>query len=126
MKKIFLIALLSSSLLVSCGNSNSCTSKEEQIIYTSKDFYGTMKVVTQDEVYFNYQNILFEYVKDKTELVLNVSSFSTNDYIFKDGQSAKGTITFRITKWANVSETSNSYLHGFEGSPFLSVLSIAD
>ena len=127
MKKIFLLAILSSFLLLSCGNSSSCTSKEEQIIYTSKKLNGALKVVSQEEVYFNYENILFEYVKGKTSLVIHVSSNNLLDeYVFKDGNSATGTITFRITKWANVPETSNKYLNGFSGSPFLSELFVSD
>lgn len=127
MRKIFLAAILSSFLLLSCGNYSNCTSKEEQIIYTSKKLYGTLKVVSQEEVYFNYENILFEYVKGKTSLVIPASSnILLDEFVFQDGHFATGTISFGITKWSDVSETSNKYLKEFNGSPFLSELFVSD
>lgn len=96
MKKIALF-LISASLLASCGTSNSIENKKKPT-FISFELIGTIKVISNEEVYFNYKEILFEFDYEKTRLDVNgEGTVDKKTYHFVDGVDARGTICFQMS-----------------------------
>lgn len=89
MKKIALF-LISASLLASCGASNSIENKKKPT-FISFELVGTIKVISNEEVYFNYKEVLFEFDYEKTRLDVNgEGTVDSKAYHFVDGVDARG------------------------------------
>lgn len=96
MKKIALF-LISASLLASCGTSNSIENKKKPT-FISFELIGTIKVISNEEVYFNYKEILFEFDYEKTCLdAKGEQILDKKTYHFVDGVDARGTICFQMS-----------------------------
>ena len=96
MKKIALF-LISASLLASCGASNSIENKKKPT-FISFELFGTIKVISNGEVYFNYKEALFEFDYEKTRLDVNgEGTVDSKAYHFVDGVDARGVIRFQMS-----------------------------
>lgn len=96
MKKIALF-LISASLLASCGTSNSIENKKKPT-FISFELIGTIKVISNEEVYFNYKEVLFAFNHEKTRLdVKGEETVDRKTYHFVDGVDARGTIRFQMS-----------------------------
>lgn len=100
MKKTALF-LISVSLLASCGTSNSIENKKKPT-FISLELAGTIKVTSNEEVYFNYKEALFEFDYQKTRLdVKGEQIVDKKTYHFVDGVDARGIITFQMSAFDN-------------------------
>lgn len=96
MKKTALF-LISASLLSSCGTSNSIENKKKPT-FISLELVGTIKVTSNEEVYFNYKEALFVFDYQKTRLdVKGEQILDKETYHFVDGVDARGIIRFQMS-----------------------------
>lgn len=110
MKKTALF-LISVSLLASCGASNSIENKKKPT-FISLELIGTIKVISNEEVYFNYKEILFAFDYQKTRLDVNgEGTVDQKTYHFVDGVDARGTICFQMSAFDDSYEDYKNLSH---------------
>lgn len=110
MKKTALF-LISVSLLASCGTSNSIENKKKPT-FISLELAGTIKVIFNEEVYFNYKEALFAFDYQKTRLdVKGEQIVDKKTYHFVDRVDARGIIRFQMSAFNNSYEDYKDLSH---------------